>query len=292
VPEISGFAAGQGRPPRAGCRWRAARMAAVCGIAPAAARAARPRPVSSGMPESEVEPFRARFMIVGSFGQLLPISTHDHGTARLEGTFSSSGPRSTGPGAHAPHTGRAGSGLVAHGPRSTGPGGHAPHTGRAGSGLVAHGPRSTGPGGHAPHTGRTIPGRTTGTHPKFGQDVAFSAFTSAGRRPVCAGIYRFGIGERGRRTSWVVGEIGPPGPFFRAAPLPLSLRRTEAPERASYQAKTRVRPTYPHMRSLEIAVRKGFTGRRDHSSDDKGEAVRGRAARGRNCPVRRPLVRG
>jgi hypothetical protein len=102
--------------------------------------------------------------------------------------------------------------------------GHTRPIGDAPVGGACHtGPRSTGPGAHAPHTGRTIPGRTTATHPKFGQDVAFNAFTSAGCRPVCVEIYRFGIGGRGRRTSsavgnWAARPVLPGGPTSPLAP--------------------------------------------------------------------------
>jgi hypothetical protein len=128
------------------------------------------------------------------------------------------------------------------------------------SGLVAHGPRSTGPGAHAPHTERTIPGQTTATHPKVWAECRIHGFHfSRSWSGMCRNMPIWNRSERSPHFPWRW-EIGPPGPFFRAAPLPLSLRRTGAPERASYQAKARRRPTYPHMRSLEIAVRKGFTG--------------------------------
>jgi hypothetical protein len=128
------------------------------------------------------------------------------------------------------------------------------------SGLVAHGPRSTGLGAHAPHTERTIPGQTTATHPKVWAECRIHGFHfSRAWSGMCRNMPIWNRSERSPHFPWRW-EIGPPGPFFRAAPLPLSLRRTGAPERASYQAKARRRPTYPHMRSLEIAVRKGFTG--------------------------------
>jgi hypothetical protein len=79
-------------------------------------------------------------------------------------------PRSTAPGAHAPHLGHGRAGLVAHGPRSIGPGAHAPHLGHGRAGLVAHGPRSIRPEAHAPHMGRAIPGETTPDTPQTHPD--------------------------------------------------------------------------------------------------------------------------
>jgi hypothetical protein len=165
------------------------------------------------------------------------------------------------------------SGLVAHGPRSTGLGAHAPHRGRAAvrgaRPFGACGTRaplygcSTGLGAHAPHRGRTaVRGlwhtgpalRGLGhTHPirnarsrarqrqpiqKFGPNVAFTAFTSAGRGPVCVEICRFGIGRSGVRTFPGGGKLGRPA---RSSGRPHFPSRSVAQGRRS-EHRTRQKP--------------------------------------------------
>src|SRR5580700_6044557 len=76
-----GFAAGQGPCCRRERRWRAARIVAGCGMAPAAGPLRDVSPLYPVMPELHVETFRATTMIMGRFGQIWPTLTHDHETA-------------------------------------------------------------------------------------------------------------------------------------------------------------------------------------------------------------------
>ena len=82
-----GFAAGQGPGPGRERYRQAARMASGCGIAPAASLVPDAIPLYLVMPQLHIETFRAPTMIMGTFGQYLAKTTHDHEAARAEGAF-------------------------------------------------------------------------------------------------------------------------------------------------------------------------------------------------------------
>ena len=65
-------------------------MPACCGMAPAAGLRGDGIPLCPAMPQLYLETFRALIMIVASFWRYLPVSGHDHETARAEGASLSS----------------------------------------------------------------------------------------------------------------------------------------------------------------------------------------------------------